>query len=187
MTEIIKLDRHLFKLINTDWNNAFFDFIMPTLRHSHLWVPLYLFLLVFVLVNFKKNVLLWILFAVALASLMDILSSHIIKEYIFRLRPCNDNSLIPPARLLLSYKPQSSSFTSSHATNHFAMAMFFYLTLKQHIGRWALLFFLWAGTIIYAQVYVGVHFPLDVLGGAFVGVVFGYLFAYIYNRYLKLA
>ena len=187
MQQLLQFDKHFFYLINTKWQNSLFDIIMPLLRHANFWVPLYLFLFVFALANFRKNVFWWACFAGATVILTDFVSSDIIKENIFRLRPCNDNSLIPAARLLLSYKPQSSSFTSSHACNHFALAVFFYQTLKNHIGKWAYIFFLWAIIIIYAQVYVGVHFPLDVISGALVGIVFGYLSTYIFNKKYLLA
>lgn len=86
----------------------------------------------------------------------------------------------------MKYRPQSSSFTSSHAANHFAMAVFFYCTLSKHIGKWALLFFVWAAVIAYAQVYVGVHYPIDVACGGLIGIVFGYLSARLFNKFYGL-
>lgn len=187
MNRLIQLDHQLFYLINSKGQNDLFDLVMPIIRASQLWFPLYIFLVLFVIVNFKKNAIWWIVFFGLTAFLSDVLSSDIIKENIFRLRPVNDPNLIPPARFLLNYKPQSSGFTSSHAVNHFSLATFFYFTLKKHIGNWAKLFFLWAGIIIYAQVYVGVHFPLDVICGAMVGILFGYLSSASFNKNYGLA
>jgi undecaprenyl-diphosphatase len=82
----------------------------------------------------------------------------------------------------VGYRPQSSSFTSSHAANHFGMAIFLYLTLKNDFGKWPLLFFLWAFSISFAQVYVGVHYPLDVTCGALIGILIGYLCGKSFNR-----
>jgi undecaprenyl-diphosphatase len=79
----------------------------------------------------------------------------------------------------------SSGFTSSHATNHFAAAMYIFTTFKSISKRWFLIF-LWAFTISYAQVYVGVHFPADVICGAIVGLMVGYLPAIIYNKKIGL-
>ena len=182
MHELLKLDRQAFFLINHAGQNGLFDALMPLLRHAYFWAPFYTFLLIYVVSNFKKNVLLWILFSILLVTMTNYISSDFIKHFIFRLRPCNDTGLIPPARLLLSYKPQSSGFTSSHATNHFAMAVFFFVTMRKQTGNWGLLFFVWALLIGYAQVYVGVHYPLDIIGGALVGSGFGLLFAYIFKR-----
>ncbi len=186
MQKLVDLDRQLFSLINYKWSNSFFDAIFPLIRNQYLWVPVYLFLLVFAIVNFNKNWWKWMLFAVVLASITNFVSSDIIKENIFRLRPCNDPEFAGKMNFLLGYRPKSSSFTSSHAVNHFALSAFFYYTLKKYIGKWAWLLFAWAAIIIYAQVYVGVHFPFDVLAGAAIGFLFGYLSASIFNKYYPL-
>jgi membrane-associated phospholipid phosphatase len=187
VNSIIQTDRQLFELINGKLHNGIFDTIMPLFRTAQFSVPLYVFLFVFVFYNFRKDVWWWAIIAGCTATLSNFISSDIIKENIFRVRPCNDPLLAEHIRLLLSYKPQSSSFTSSHAVNHFALASYFYFTLKAHIGRWSLLFFLWAVVIIYAQVYVGVHFPLDVLCGGMIGFILGYLPARNFNRNYGLA
>lgn len=186
MQQVLQLDRQAFYYINSVWQNAVFDNILPLVRHPNFSFPLYVFLLLYMAMNYHKNVWIWILSVALLVTFTNYISSDIIKECWYRLRPCNDNTLLHPARLLLGYRPQSSSFISSHATNHFGMALFFYYTLKPYFGKKSLLFLLWAGTIAYAQVYVGVHFPLDVVCGAFVGSIFGYLAALIFNKYISL-
>ena len=186
MNKLLQLDKQIFQVINNGWQNNFFDTVMPFLRNSNFWLPLYLFLLLFALVNFKKNRAWWIFYAVGTVILSNYLSSDIIKENIFRLRPCNDPELADSIRVLVSYRPQSSSFTSSHSVNHFAMGAFFYSTLHPFIGKWALLFFVWAISICYAQVYVGVHFPLDVICGGLIGLVLGYLSARSFNNNYQL-
>ncbi len=151
-------------------------------REKDIWWPLYLFLLLFAIFNFKKKSIWWIIFGVVAVVLSNFISSNLIKEHFFRLRPCNDPRFEDTIRVLVSYRPRSSSFTSSHAANHFTMATFFYFTLKRYIGKWALLFFLWALIICFAQVYVGVHYPLDVISGGLIGFIFGYLIAKLFNR-----
>ncbi|MEO7443898.1 MAG: phosphatase PAP2 family protein [Ferruginibacter sp.] len=187
MQKLKALDRVMFSYLNGSWHNPVFDYALPIMRHAYFWAPLYLFILVLVLQNSRKNVLLWLLFTALVVTLSDYISSDLIKENFFRLRPCNDLTLVPPARLLLSYRPQSSSFISSHAANHFCIAMFFFLTLKNLMGKYGLWLFAWAAFICYAQVYVGVHYPLDVIAGAIVGIVFGYLCGTLANRYFPLA
>jgi membrane-associated phospholipid phosphatase len=182
MDQLLLYDKHLFKLINYSWHNGFFDWLMPWLRNSNVWIPLYFFLLLFAVLNYKKTGWWWIVFAAGTVVFTDFVSSDIIKHNIIRLRPCNDPSIADWVRVLVGYRPQSSSFTSSHAANHFGMAMFLYLTLKEHTGKWGNIFFLWALCISFAQVYVGVHYPLDITCGALIGILIGYLCGKSFNR-----
>jgi len=180
------IDRKLFFLVNNGMANDFFDRVMPVVRESNLWVPVYLFLLVFALVNFGKRGLLWMLFAVCTAALCDLVSSHLIKEHIFRLRPCQNPVLADQIRILANYCPRSSSFTSSHAVNHFGLSMFVVLTLRAYTSYWIHLFFIWAAIICLAQVYVGVHYPFDVVSGGILGCFIGYIIAVFFNNYAGL-
>ena len=182
MQQILSFDRHLFKLINSEWNNGFFDWLMPWMRNSYVWYPLYIFLILLVAVNYKKKTLWWILFGAGTVIITDFISSELIKENIWRLRPCNDPDYTSWIHILVGYRPQSSSFTSSHAANHFGIAMFLYLTLKPKLTKWMAVFFLWAFMISFAQVYVGVHYPLDITAGALIGILIGYLSGKSFNR-----
>jgi membrane-associated phospholipid phosphatase len=185
MQQIIHLDKEIFKLVNSQWTNSFFDWLAPWLRNSILWVPLYIFLLVLLVVNFKRQGLWIFILAIITVAITDHVSSKIIKPYVGRLRPCNDPAMADVIRYFLHYRPGNGSFTSSHAANHFGLAMFLYATLKRHFGKWMWLFFVWAFIIGYAQVYIGVHYPFDIAGGAVLGCLVGYGTAYIANRLVK--
>ncbi|MCX6299212.1 MAG: phosphatase PAP2 family protein [Bacteroidetes bacterium] len=174
-------DRYLFLKINSSWTNPFFDAILPWWRDSNTWTPLYLFLILFVVINSKKQAFFWILAAIITLVLTDQISSSLVKPLFGRLRPCSDPSLINQVRLLLPNCSGGYSFTSSHATNHFGFASFVFITLKPLIKKWGNLLFLWAATISFSQVYVGVHYPLDILSGAILGLLIGYTTAYFFN------
>ncbi|MFI5132689.1 MAG: phosphatase PAP2 family protein [Chitinophagales bacterium] len=182
LQEILRWDRELFNKVNGQWTNSFFDTVLPYTRNALIWAPLYLFFVVFALLNLKRSGLSWVLLAVLTVATTDLISSWGIKELIFRVRPCGDEALAGHVRFLVSYCPQSSGFTSSHAANHFAMATFIFLTLKKYVSKWIGLVFLWAFIISYAQVYVGVHYPLDIICGGFVGWLIGYGWAKIFNH-----
>jgi undecaprenyl-diphosphatase len=104
-----------------------------------------------------------------------------VKEFFDRVRPCSEPTLAGHVRLLLNRCPSSGSFTSSHAVNHFGIATFIYVTMKDIFKNSGKLFFIWAATICYGQVYVGVHYPLDVIGGAVLGCLLGYAIAMIFK------
>jgi len=175
-------DRFLFLKINTVWTNPFLDAVLPWWRDSNTWTPLYLFLILFVVINSKKQAFFWIIAAIVTLILTDQISSGLIKPIFARLRPCSDPSLVNQVRLLLPNCSGGYSFTSSHATNHFGFAAFVFLTLQPIIKKWGYLFFLWAATISFSQVYVGVHYPFDILSGAILGILIGYSTAYFFNR-----
>ncbi len=183
---LVKQDKYLFVLINRLLTHPVLDGIMPIWREAQTWYPLYLFLLVFTLMNFGRKAFWWMLFFGLTIGLCDQVSSAFFKDFFGRLRPCRDPQFSQYARLLLNRCPSSGSFTSSHATNHFGMAVFIAQTFKGFFvkGRYAV--YLWAASICYAQVYVGVHYPFDVIGGAMLGCVIGYLTSSYFIRRLGL-
>jgi undecaprenyl-diphosphatase len=183
---IESIDRQLFFFINKQVTHPVLDVVLLYMREASVWVPLYLFFIVLVWLNFGIKGLWWILVAICTAALSDMISSSFVKGNILRLRPCRDTELAHQVRILANYCPINSSFTSSHATNHFAFAMFVVATLKKHTTRWLNLLFWWAGIICYAQVYVGVHYPLDVLCGALLGCGLGGLTALFFNKKIGL-
>ena len=179
------LDHELFKLINEQGTTSFFDAVLPFLREASFWLPLYLFLIVFATLNFGVKGWWWSLGFVLTAALCDIVSSQLIKQTIFRVRPCHDPTLIYDIIVRAKYCPKSSSFTSSHATTHFGLSMFLYKTFKP-LSKWWALIFTWALAISYTQVYVGVHFPIDVIAGAICGCIIGTIMAYVFRKQIGL-
>jgi membrane-associated phospholipid phosphatase len=171
---ILQGDYWLFSRINQDWTCSFLDTVFLFAREAELWVPFYLFLLVFLTTNFGKKGWLWSLYLIMTVIISDLISSHLIKDHlVFRLRPCNNPLWQESMRFLANYCPSSSSFTSSHAFNHFAMAFFIFRTLR-HTSPWWGLVLVWGFCISYAQVYVGVHYPLDVFCGGLLGSLIGW-------------
>ncbi len=181
MKEIIDFDKWLFLQINQKGTNKFLDWLMPALREPTNWIPLYIFLFLFVILCFGKKGWWLTLYAIIIVAITDSISSRIFKPLIGRLRPCNDPSFSSNVRLLVGCG-NNGSFTSSHAANHFGLAMFLFLTFRSFIGNWAYVFFIWAAAISYAQVYVGVHYPIDVLGGTILGCIVGWIAGNIFQQ-----
>ena len=171
--------------VNQVWSNKLFDAVLPWLRESALWLPLYLFFIVFVLINFGKRGAVWVIFFLICVTICDQLSGYF-KHWIQRPRPCNDPFMAQYIKLRLEYCSPSFSFTSSHAANHFGVAAFMHYTLKHVAGIKTAWLFLWAFIICYAQMYVGIHYPLDILGGMLIGLSAGGLTARVFNRRFQL-
>ena len=117
-------------------------------------------------------------------GISDSVSSNLVKNSVQRLRPCNDielrEQMVQRVRCSGGY-----SFTSSHATNHFAMAVLLIILFYRRWKHVLWLALLWAISISFAQVYVGVHYPGDILAGALLGILIGLTSGYIYNRIRK--
>jgi len=177
--QLIHFDQHLFHIINHDWGNPFFDAVMPWLRLPTFWIPLYLFIIVFCLWKYKKQGIVIILFIVATFGVSDFTSASLIKPYVHRLRPCRD-PVVSKTDVERIECGSGYSFPSSHATNHFAMAIFMAIVFSKRWSRVWLWAILWAGSISFAQVYVGVHFPIDVTCGALYGSFVGWLMSRLF-------
>ena len=173
-------DTWLFLKINVAWTNPFLDNVLPAWRNANSWIPFYLFIFTFIILNYGLKSWTFILAIIVTVTFTDQMSSHFFKNFFNRPRPCQNAFLLHYGRLLLSHCSGGQSFTSSHATNHFGVAVFLFATLKNIWGKCSYLLFVWAATISYAQIYVGVHYPLDVLCGAITGILIGYFMSRVY-------
>lgn len=184
MEWLIDLDKTLFYHINNDWSNSVLDAILIPIRNPFVWAPLYVFIIGFVIFNFKRRAYWFLLFALLNMGTSDIVSSRIIKPSIERLRPCHPASgvdAVVRVRCGSAY-----SFTSSHATNHFALATFLALTLGFVMGKFKIILFIWAFLISLAQVYVGVHYPVDIIVGSLIGTTIGLIYGTLFLKYYGL-
>jgi membrane-associated phospholipid phosphatase len=175
-------DQWLFVKLNSELTNPLFDAIMPFLRNGAHWAPLYLFLAVFVLLNFKARGAWWALLFIVTIALTDMTGTYVFKHNFHRFRPCSDPDFFFRVRLLVNQCSGGYSFTSNHAANHFGMATFMFITLRPIIRKWAWICFAWAALIAYAQVYVGLHYPMDVLAGALLGLIAGSITGVVFNK-----
>ena len=166
-------DVPLILAIHNDLHGPLLNKVIPWMREPLFWVPLYLLLLVLIIRWFKKYWWLALAIVLAVASLSDYSNSSIIKKLVQRPRPCNETGLREMLEVLVPCGG-GFSFMSSHACNHMAVGIFFFYLLRQRESGWAWIFIFWAFVVGFAQVYVGVHYPSDVLAGFVYGGLLGF-------------
>lgn len=167
------IDYSVFKFINQTLSNSVLDIILPFLRHAPNWIPLYLFLGAFCVYKYKTKAFAYLLYILIAFALADFISASIIKPLVGRMRPCH--SLTLHARLVLGHCGGKWCFPSTHATNHLSIALSVVLA-NIFTKKWInFLWIFWALSIGFAQIYVGVHYPSDVLAGFILGTILAYL------------
>lgn len=175
------VDHQIFEWIQENLRNPALDQIITPLRDKHFWIPIYIFFISYIFFNFKKEVWRILFYILVLATLSDQTSSSMLKKNIKRIRPCNEEIYN------MKYTPSIGcsagfSFPSSHATNHAALSMFLILLLKDWKKSWKMILGIWPMIIGFAQIYIGVHFPMDVLFGFILGTFLAILVFYFYKE-----
>jgi len=175
-----QIDTEFFLWLNS-FHNSFWDVIMFYSTKTTTWLPLYAFLIFYLF--WKKGwqqALFTLLFVSLVIAAADLGSVHLFKNVFERLRPCHEPDLAGLVHQVNGKCGGRFGFISSHASNTFANAMFFSLLIKK---RWAWIgLFSWAAFVSYTRIYLGVHYPADILGGTVWGCLIGFTF---YRIYLK--
>lgn len=179
---LVATDRKLFYLVNTKLSFSGLNDVMLLLRQAFTWIPLYFFLLLFFYKNCRKFFVPIVALSVVTFAFTDFTSASVLKPLIGRLRPCHDPSL-PFSVNSIASCGGLFSMPSSHASNHFGLATFWFYVIKETLNRKWYWLWLWAFVICYSQVYVGVHYPGDILMGALLGMLIGSVSCYLFNTW----
>ena len=181
MSALHEFDVELFLGIHRGLSNGFFDWLLPLVRNRYFWAPFYLFIVIFCFNVYKKNG--WYIIGMLLLTFAmgDLIASRIIKPAVARVRPCNEVTLVND---IIHRVPCGSgnSFPSAHATNHFAIAVFLILVFYHRWKPILPLALAWAFIISFAQIYVGVHYPIDTMAGALLGTAIVLFTGKIYRK-----
>ena len=173
METLLHWDTALFHWINSGWSNAALDVIFPAIRNKYFWLPLYVLVIFWIIINHHIRKVLLILSLLGLSIFAsDTISSKLIKFQVQRPRPCHILNM-DPVVIERVQCGSGYSFPSSHAANHFCLAAFITSIFGDYMRRWKFVWWIWASLIAIAQVYVGIHYPLDILGGAVLGIIVG--------------
>lgn len=169
------LDQSLFTLVNSRWSNAVLDALLVHFRDRFFWIPLYIAIAALLLWFYRLKGLYIILLLCANLTLSDQLNSAVLKHLASRDRPCRNPALQSTLVLRVDACGGGKSFPSSHAANAFAFATLLSLLLRKKLRGIFAVSYLWAFAIAYAQVYVGLHYPLDIFAGMLTGILLGWL------------
>ena len=170
---LLNLDRDLLLLIN-GWNAPWLDSFMVTLTNGLKWSPLFLIVIGMMIYKFRWQSIVMLVFVALVIFLTDRISAGLIKPWIGRLRPSHEPGLEGLLHLVNGYKGGLYSFVSSHAANAFGVATFLWLVLRKDI-KWIWVMFIWAAIFSYTRIYLGVHYPFDILGGGVIEAIIGLL------------
>lgn len=174
--QINKWDRELFVYLNSlglESYDAFWIFV-TNIRH---WIPLYIFFFIMFFASFhwKKALLTSLLLIASFVSTLGF--TNFIKNLADRLRPNNEPEIMDLIRVLQT--PTNFSFFSGHASSSFVVATFVVLILRKKYN-WIYFVYIWPIMFVMSRVYVGVHYPLDLIVGALVGIIFAFVFYKMY-------
>jgi undecaprenyl-diphosphatase len=172
------IDRKLLLFLN-GLHTPLFDHIMWVISATYAWIPLYLVLLFFMFRKASKNWWILLLTLIIAVSAADLISVHCFKNVFLRYRPTYNLEIKDLIHIVNGYRGGQYGFISSHAANTFACAMYVCLNFRK---RWiTLCIFFWAVVVSYSRIYLGVHYPADVVCGALVGIIVGGGSFYLYS------
>lgn len=179
LEKLLKWDRETFVYLNSLGIESY-DTFWSIVTNIATWIPL--FVLFYVLLFWKHPKKEAVLMTISVTSMVLFVMAitHITKIYVARLRPSNDTELNTLIRILQS--PTDYSFFSGHASNSFALTTLIVLLLHKKM-KWVWAFYLWPFLFSTSRIYVGVHFPIDIIVGAIVGILSAIGFYALYNRF----
>jgi undecaprenyl-diphosphatase len=188
MIELLdQIDRKLFLFFN-GIHSPFWDLVMWNISKTEIWLPLYAIVLFFIFRRHKWKGFIPFFALVILVLVSDQGSVHLFKNVFQRLRPCHQPELTGLVHIVNGKCGGLYGFISSHASNTFAFAMFVSFYFKYKPFTWII--FAWAGVVSYSRVYLGVHYPFDILFGAAYGIFAGYfvfkLYQKVFSKYFKI-
>jgi undecaprenyl-diphosphatase len=162
-------DQHLLLFLNS-FNSPFWDKVMSVISSIVIWIPLYLAIVIALVIRYKRKFLV-LIFMIIIAITLSDQGSDLFKDGFRRLRPCQEPALKGLVHLVKGRCGGSFGFVSSHASNSFTVAILSILLIRRRWFTYCMIF--WALVIGYSRIYLGVHYPGDVICGSLLGVLIG--------------
>jgi undecaprenyl-diphosphatase len=179
---LLSIDRSLFFFLN-GLHCPFVDPIMFWGTKTLMWLPLFLLFFYFVFKKYKWQTL-WVLLIIALMILVSDQLSNVFKEWFARPRPTHKEGLTG-IHTVYGYTGGEYGFYSGHASNSMAIAIFLILILRNKYRYFSALILSWAAFMAYTRIYLGVHYPLDILAGCLAGSLIGFCSGLLCLRFVR--
>lgn len=178
-----QIDTDIFLFLN-GLHTTFFDNLMWFISGKFTWIPLYLLLVFFLVRKYRINSLWWLLALALVVLFADRISSGLIKPLAQRWRPTHNPAIEHLVHVVNNYRGGSYGFVSSHAANTFAVATLLTFAFQQKWAKFALI--AWAIVVSYSRIYLGVHYPGDVICGAALGIAIALAVFYSLRKLLNI-
>lgn len=166
------IDKQIFLFINS-FHSQLSDQIWIWITNIPSWIPLYILLLVFMIIVFKKDSIYIIAGLILVIIVSDQFTSTFMKPFFGRLRPCHDLKIGNLVHVVNKCGGKFG-FASGHSANSFGIAMFIWILFRSY-WKWTWIIFIWAFIVAFSRIMVGVHYPGDIIIGGLIGAFFGWL------------
>jgi undecaprenyl-diphosphatase len=180
MIEFLKnIDEALFLFLNGIHNNIV-DFFIYWITKKETWYPIYAIIFIWMTWKYKRRAIIPIIIVIVAITISDQFTSSFMKTFFERLRPCHEPTISHLVHIVDGCGGQFG-FASSHASNSFTLTTLLYLFFKPNL-RYTLILFIWAVLVSYSRVYVGVHYPGDVIVGGIIGYLIAVILFFLYSK-----
>jgi undecaprenyl-diphosphatase len=182
LEQLNTFDTRIFLWLNS-WHSPFWDRVMWHISGRIEWFPFYLLLIAYLIYHYRRQSIFIIIGALLAVILADQLAVHVFKDVIGRLRPSYNPNIQNIVHIVNDYRGGLYGFVSNHAANTFSLATFLSLVTRNRYLSAILV--AWATLVSYSRIYLGVHYPGDIIAGALLGVFIGWLIFVLYKNLLN--
>ncbi len=179
MLETIQnIDQELFLYLN-GLHNSFFDFVMYWVSNKFIWIPMYAWFIYQIIRKYKKQSILILILVAVMITLSDQVTVFF-KNYFERPRPCHDEHIGYLVHTVKNACGGPYGFMSGRAASSFSLAFFLSPLFRYPFHYFKPFIIVWAAMVAYSRVYLGVHYPADIICGALLGMLLGFLFSKLF-------